>query len=213
MNRKQKKYMNTMAPLCMISYPTFYYSLFLTDVPFSKSAARNHLKHYGVTDKNTAKDLLEWFLTIGNRREFYVLQSSLLFLSENESHELISGEDEEGLKAKLSAVKKYMHRLNEHSIGALDLSNALFIAKHAKQNGLLTQEEAQYYELRAVRLAQTMYTSWREYLTACTAGAEFVQKSKDQQEKYLNAQKSTLIKLMASKHSPFRKIDFMTSFS
>ncbi|MGP1910097.1 DUF1266 domain-containing protein [Metabacillus sp. JX24] len=213
MNRKQKKYINTLAPLCLIGYSTFYYSLYLTDVPFSKRTARSHLKQFEIADKNGAKERLEWFLTIGNRREFHALQSAFLFLSESEAQEMISSEEDEVLTAKLSAAKKYMHRLNAHSIGAFDLSNALIVAQHAKKTGLLTQEEAQYYELRAVKLVQTMYTDWSEYLTACTAGAEFVQTSKDEQEKYLKAQKSTLIKLMASKHSPFRKLDFMTSFS
>ncbi|MFY0760577.1 DUF1266 domain-containing protein [Metabacillus dongyingensis] len=213
MNRKQKKYVNTMAPLCMIGYYTFYYSLYLSEVPFSKRTARKHLKQYEITDKNTAQDRLEWFLTTGNRREFYVLQSALLFLSEAEAKELLSSGENETLIAKLSAAKKYMHRLNEHSIGAFDLSSALLLTKHAQKTGLITQEEAQAYEIRAARLAQNMYTSWSDYLTACTAGAEFVQKSIGDQEKYLNFQKNTLIKLMASKHSPFRKIEFETSFS
>ncbi|WP_426867211.1 DUF1266 domain-containing protein [Metabacillus indicus] len=213
MNRKQKKYINTLAPLCMTGYYSYYYSLYLSKLPFTKHKANKHLKYLEITDSQTAHAKVEWLLTKGNRWEFYCLKSIFLFDTENESNDPLSANEDERFTAKLSAVKKYMYRLNEHSIGAFDISSVLWITMHAQKTGLITKEEAQAFELRAVRLAQSMYINWRDYLASCTAGTEYLQKSTSNQEKYLTYHKNTLIKFMASKHSPFRKIDFKTSFS
>lgn len=211
MNRKLKKYVNTLSPLCFVGYYALYNSHFHPS--YSKRTARKQLNRFGIADNRTANEKLEWFLTKGNRHEFTALNSKLLLLSESETEELLAKEGNDALIEKLITVKKYMHRLNENSIGALDLSYMLLLTEQALITGFLSKQEAIAYQIRAVRLAQSMYSSWSEYLTACTAGAEFVSNSTSDQEKYMNYQKNILIKLMASKHSPFRKIDFNMSFS
>lgn len=190
-----------------------FFLLFSHEGSIQQAPCQKKLKHIEVTDSQTAHFRLEWLLTKGNRWEFNGFKGVFLFHTEDESHDPLSANEDERLKAKLAAVKKYMYRLNQHSLGAFDISSVLWVTMHAQKIGFITKEEAQAYELRAVTLAQSMYTNWSDYLISCTAGAEYLQKSISDQEKYLSYHKNTLIKFMASKHSPFRKIDFHTSFS
>ncbi|GAB1530971.1 hypothetical protein YSY22_23930 [Brevibacillus formosus] len=72
--------------------------------------------------------------------------------------------------------------------------------------GYLQKDQAIEYMLSAARLAQQAYSGWSEYIAGFVAGIDFL--IQDTSFQTAKENRSFYTKLLASRHSPMRQVDW-----
>ncbi|MGG3888424.1 DUF1266 domain-containing protein [Metabacillus fastidiosus] len=204
--RVQKTYFDALMAMCWTGWISYFYAL---NQPSSKRAAKKILKRWDVNDSETMKAVLDMLLKNGRMIKFRQWKDYLSTLSEkerNEYNESLANKDEEKYEAILTNY--YFRRLPSSYVAAIDYSYCVFLSKHGQKLKYLTPEEANEYMLKAARLIQKSYSGWEEYITACIIGIQYLYGEEQEAQMYIRRQKSIIIKMVASKHSPFRKVSF-----
>ncbi|MEC2076857.1 DUF1266 domain-containing protein [Metabacillus fastidiosus] len=209
LTKKQKTQRKYFAAL-MSMYWTGWGSYFnVINQPSSRRAAKKILKRWDVNDSETMKAVLDMLLRNERMLKDKQRRDYLSTLSEKERNaykESFSYNNEENYEAGLTNY--YFRRLPPSYIAAVDYSQCVFLSKHGQKLGYLTPEEANEYMLKASRNIQKTYSCWEEYVAACAIGIQHLCVHEHEAQIYVRKNKSMIIKMVASKHSPFRKVSF-----
>ncbi len=172
----------------------------------SQTFVKKQLKVYNVQSAVEARNLMNWYLDHGKRFEFNQMKRELCLLSEKERQLYIDTLTDEKAKSQMTIVNTYMNRFPVYSIAAYDYAYCIYISILAEKTGYILLEEALEIEKKAVERLQEAYSSWQDYLAAYAAGVQFANENQQKVSEFMNRFGPTMIRLLASRHSPYWKM-------
>lgn len=135
---------------------------------------------WGVTDRQTADETLEWALTEGHRADFKELMEYLDELGMSELGEedwlpfiIYCFEVDDDEAQYLVDMYTMYDEYGEHAIDAWDYCRALNLASFYYVAGYYTREEALDKSLEIAKEFQAMYSSWDELVDSYLRGYEY----------------------------------------
>ena len=136
---------------------------------------------WGVTDRESADETLDWILTEGHRvgfadeGKFYTEQEVLEGLSKEEMVQLLEEELEysEEDAQYIAMVYEMYTEYGDSAIDAWDYCRALSLMSFYYMAGYYTKEEALDKSLEIAQILQPMYDSWDELVDGYLRGYEY----------------------------------------
>lgn len=133
--------------------------------------------YYGITDRETALETLEWLSTSGHRVYFDLIKGTL---SGRETQIDDSGLDEDDIARIREYISNLLEALDDlicydfiklqqtedlyqQSIVAWDMGRLVLVTRCCFDAGYISDEEAWHYIFNAHRLSRESYTSWEDF--------------------------------------------------
>lgn len=197
----------------LVGLNNFDYRLFGGLVPNSinREVAKNNLNNaFGVTDKFSANETLQWLLSEGERADFKELME---YLEEAGLHEIEKEERTdfmlENFEVSEEEAENYAEWYNkyeedsEDAVSGWDYNRALSQIANFYLAGYYTLEEAYDASLDAAVIVQERFDSWDDYMESYFTGYEYWggESSEDRREVYRS--------LQSAEDNPYQ-IDFHT---
>ena len=144
----------------------------------------NLSSYYGIEDRETALETLEWLFISGHRVYFDLIKGAL---SDRETQIDRSGLDEDDIARMQEYISnlresfgnlisydfiklKQMAELYRQSIDAWDMGRLVLVTRCCFDAGYISDEEAWRYIFNARSLSQKVYTSWEEFARGYVIG-------------------------------------------
>mgnify|MGYP002512440962 CR=1 FL=1 len=159
---------------------------------------------WGVTDRTTADETLDWILTEGHRDDFMITGELLEQMAQECGEEelenfLIEEFDESPEEAEFDMMAYNMYKeYGETAIDGWDYCRALSLLSFYYMAGYYTKEEALDKSLEIAETVQPLFTSWDELIDSYLRGYEYwaEEDSSERREVYEE--------LLAENDNPFR---------
>lgn len=203
-----KRYMQALSSVCFSGVTAYYFAI---NGVSRRHEQRKILEQWGIQDAKTMKEQLNWLLEEGRRAQYNKIRNYLTTLSEAERQIYIASLPENSeLTVETQVVNHFLRRLPEAGIAAVDYAWCAYLCQGGNRIGHLQYDEYTEYMLRLAQQAQHSYTGWDAYIIAFAAGVQFV----DHQAAttYVNRSKELFNKLLYSRYSPMRRIDWNAQF-
>lgn len=140
--------------------------------------------YYGIEDRETALETLEWLFISGHRVYFDLIKGAL---SDRETQIDRSGLDEDDIARMQEYISnlresfgnlvsydfiklKQMAELYRQPIDAWDMGRLVLVTRCCFDAGYISDEEAWRYIFNARSLSQKVYTSWEEFARGYVIG-------------------------------------------
>lgn len=164
-------------------------------------------RDWGIASKSKLLSTLNWLLTDGHGVDFIKDRNFISTLSEaaqNAYIENLEKNSSDYVQHKL--VKNYDKCLSQAGVLAWDYGRYVSLCRWAAAIDLISTEEAWEFMLKAAKLAQKSYSSWREYGLAYIAGRQtwLANISSESAEEQLEKIKS----LIMDKNSPWNTLEW-----
>lgn len=159
---------------------------------------------WGVTDRTSADETLDWILTEGHRDDFMITGELLSQIVEECGEEelvnfLIQEFEETPEEAQLDAATYNMYKeYGETAIDGWDYSRALSLMSFYYMAGYYTKEEALDKSLEIAKTLQPLYSSWDELVDSYLRGYEYWNESDSSERREVYEE------LLAADDNPFR---------
>lgn len=136
---------------------------------------------WGVTDRESADETLDWILTEGHRDDFMItgeLLSEMLAAEELDEADFVDflmeeyGESQDEAEFDLATYEMYRD-YGEHAIDAWDYCRALSLMSFYYMADYYTKEEALDKSLEIAEALQPLYGSWDELIDGYLRGYEY----------------------------------------
>lgn len=164
-------------------------------------------RDWGIASKSKLLSTLNWLLTDGHGVDFLKERYYISTLSEEAKNayiESLNKGSSEYVQSQL--VKVYDKSLPQAGVSAWDYGRYVFLCRCAAATDLISEKEAWELMLKAAKLAQKAYSSWREYALAYIAGRQtwLTNISSDSAEDQLERIKTLII----DPNSPWKVLDW-----
>lgn len=159
---------------------------------------------WGVTDRASADETLDWILTEGHRDDFMITGELLAQVVDECGEEalidyLISEFDESQEEAEQDAATYKMYKeYGETAIDGWDYCRALSLMSFYYMAGYYTKEEALDKSLEIAKTLQPLYSSWDELVDSYLRGYEYWNESDSSERREVYEE------LLAADDNPFR---------
>jgi hypothetical protein len=207
-NAERKKielYHRTLSMICFSGEVS--YGVSINNFKMSRTQNRKEMEEWDITDSDSFERKLDWLFNQGRREKYNKQAHFLMSLSESERAVYIQSLPEDHVdKTDLTIVNYYLRRLPSAGIAAVDFAWAILICNAGLTFSYMTTEEYWTFILRIVHAAQRSYSGWGEFAASFAAGVQYI--DGDTTFKYSNQKKHVITKLLGSKYSLFRQVDW-----
>ena len=165
---------------------------------------------WGVTDRTSADETLDWILTEGHRDDFMITGELLSMMVEECGEEglvdfLMQEYDESQEEADFDAATYQMYKeYGETAIDGWDYCRALSLLSFYYMAGYYTKEEALDKSLEIAQTVQPLFGSWDELIDSYLRGYEYWAEADSSERREIYEE------LLAADDNPFR-VDYNTT--
>lgn len=166
-------------------------------------------RDWGISNKADLLRSLNWLLKDGHGVDFLDKKHFLSTLSEASQDSYLNRLDKNSSKGiQYHLVKNYNRSTPQAGVLAWDYGRYIFLCRDGALLNYISEQEAWKLMLKAAKLAQKAYSSWREFGLAYIAGRQTWLSNIS--EESTEEQVSKIKNLIIDKESPWNRLDWNT---